>query len=150
MSLHNNPVRHLLLLYRWENLVSQRLNVIQLRSSITKLLAKNYVSGLPWWLSGKESACQCRRYQFDPWSGKIPHATKQLSPCTTTTVLQSPGTITTGPTCCSLLKPTCPRTRVLQQGKPPRWPAHTTESRPIRCNQRKARVQGRPSTAKNR
>ena len=26
----------------------------------------------PWWLSGKESACQCRRPQFDPWVGKIP------------------------------------------------------------------------------
>ena len=28
--------------------------------------------GLPWWLSGKESACQCRRYRFNPWVGKIP------------------------------------------------------------------------------
>ena len=28
-------------------------------------------SGLPKWLSGKESACQCRRH-FDPWVGKIP------------------------------------------------------------------------------
>jgi len=31
--------------------------------------------GLPWWLSGKESACQCRRWRrgrFDPWVGKIP------------------------------------------------------------------------------
>ena len=24
------------------------------------------------WLSGKESACQCRRRGFDPWLGKIP------------------------------------------------------------------------------
>ena len=23
--------------------------------------------GLPWWSSGKESACQCRRHGFDPW-----------------------------------------------------------------------------------
>ena len=30
-----------------------------------------YLSGLPWWLSGKESACQRRRRRFDPWSGKI-------------------------------------------------------------------------------
>jgi len=65
--------------------------------------------GLPWWLSGKESACQCRRHQFDPWSGKIPHATEQLSPCATTTALQNPGAITTEPTCFSLLKPMCPR-----------------------------------------
>ena len=27
---------------------------------------------LPWWLSGKESTCQCRRWKFDPWVGKIP------------------------------------------------------------------------------
>ena len=27
---------------------------------------------LPWWLSDKESSCQCRRYRFDPWLGKIP------------------------------------------------------------------------------
>ena len=32
------------------------------------------VSGLPRWLSGKESACQCRRHKrrrFDPWVRKI-------------------------------------------------------------------------------
>ena len=31
--------------------------------------------GLPWWLSGKESICQCRRHKrcgFDPWVWKIP------------------------------------------------------------------------------
>ena len=27
---------------------------------------------LPWWLSGKEPACQCRRHGFNPWAGKIP------------------------------------------------------------------------------
>ena len=30
---------------------------------------------LPWWLSGKESTCQCRRHRrcsFDPWVRKIP------------------------------------------------------------------------------
>ena len=27
---------------------------------------------LPWWLSGKESTCQCRRGRFNPWVGKIP------------------------------------------------------------------------------
>ena len=33
------------------------------------------VLGLPWWLSGKESACQGRRRRtegFNPWVGKIP------------------------------------------------------------------------------
>ena len=27
---------------------------------------------LPWWLSGKESTCQCRRHEFNPWVGKTP------------------------------------------------------------------------------
>ena len=35
--------------------------------------------GLPWWLSGKESTCQCRRYQFEPWSQKIPWRRKSHS-----------------------------------------------------------------------
>ena len=41
-------------------------------------------TGLPWWRSGYESACQCGAHGFEPWSGKIPHAAEQLSPCTTT------------------------------------------------------------------
>ena len=28
--------------------------------------------GLPWWLSAKESTCQCRRLKFHPWVRKIP------------------------------------------------------------------------------
>ena len=27
---------------------------------------------LPWWLSGKEPAYQCRRHRCDPWVRKIP------------------------------------------------------------------------------
>ena len=27
---------------------------------------------IPWWLNGKESACQCRRHRFNPWVRKIP------------------------------------------------------------------------------
>ena len=30
------------------------------------------ISGLPWWLSGKESPCQCRTRGFDLWVRKIP------------------------------------------------------------------------------
>ena len=41
--------------------------------------------GLPWWRSGWESACQCRGHGFEPWSGKIPHATEQLGLWATTT-----------------------------------------------------------------
>ena len=35
------------------------------------LLLINTRLGLSWWLSGKETACQCRRHGFDPWVGKI-------------------------------------------------------------------------------
>ena len=31
-----------------------------------------YICGLPRWFRGKESNCQCRRYQLDPWAGKVP------------------------------------------------------------------------------
>ena len=31
----------------------------------------------PWWLSDKDSACQCRRLGFDPWVRKIPWRRKQ-------------------------------------------------------------------------
>ena len=33
-------------------------------------------TGLPWWHSGKESACQCIRFVFNPWVGKIPWSRK--------------------------------------------------------------------------
>ena len=28
--------------------------------------------GLPWWPSGKEAACECKRCGLDPWVGRIP------------------------------------------------------------------------------
>ena len=33
--------------------------------------------GLPWWLSGKESAYQCRRRSFHPGAGKLPWRRKR-------------------------------------------------------------------------
>ena len=38
----------------------------------TTLGTDNEDKRLPWWLSGKESACQCRRFGFAPWVGKTP------------------------------------------------------------------------------
>ena len=46
-------------------------------------LSKNVSTGLPWWRSGWESACQCRGHGFEPWSGEIPHAAEQLGPWAT-------------------------------------------------------------------
>ena len=31
-----------------------------------------HTDGLLWWLSGKESTCQCRRREFNPWVWKMP------------------------------------------------------------------------------
>ena len=56
--------------------------------SFSSFFKKNIeVQGLPWWHSGKESSRRCRRHGFDPWSGKISHATQQLSPYATSTEL---------------------------------------------------------------
>ena len=85
--------------------------------------------GLPYWLSDKESTCQCRRRGFDPLSRKIPHAAEQLSPYATTIgpVVQSLGTITT--------EPTCPRACAPQQEKPPQEkPVHTYRVAPAGSN----------------
>ena len=66
----------------------QRLCLSQLHnptSSHTNQSVKCNRQELPKWLSGKDFACQCRRHGFDPWSGKIPHAMGQMSPCAETT-----------------------------------------------------------------
>ena len=36
------------------------------------VLSLAWDSGLPWWLSGKEPTCRCRRCGFNPWVRKIP------------------------------------------------------------------------------
>ena len=74
-----------------------------------KFHIKNLKIGLLWWLSGKEFACQCRRHVFDPWSGKILHATEQLKP----------GSHNYWALTLQLLKPTRSRACALQQEKPP-------------------------------
>ena len=68
-------------------------NCYFLKGTDATCLLKNKIPGLPWWLTGQESTCQCRRHRFSPWSGKIPDAAEQLSQCATNTepVLQSPG-----------------------------------------------------------
>ena len=95
-------------------------------------ISKCNTFGLPWWLSGKESACQCWRHGFDPWSGRIPQATEQLSSCPTTAepVLLEPRNHNYPVHVPQLLKATCPRSCALQQEKPPRWEAFTLQ--PVR------------------
>ena len=47
---------------------------LNLRAQGWRLLLHSTENGFPRWLSGKESACQCRRHKrhgFNPWVGKI-------------------------------------------------------------------------------
>ena len=37
-----------------------------------RIMEGNSMQGLPWWPSGKECACQCRRHGFSPVVGKMP------------------------------------------------------------------------------
>ena len=60
-------------LVRWQEEDSRSSAALRERSKIRGV-------GLLWRLSGKESACPSRRNEFNPWSGKIPHATEQLNP----------------------------------------------------------------------
>ena len=53
------------------------------RTSLVSQWLRIHTSGLPWWHSCWESACQCRGHGFKPWSGKIPHAVEQLGPWAT-------------------------------------------------------------------
>ena len=66
-------------------LVSKTYKLYKLCGRPKNVNFKKAHSGLPWWCSGWESTCQCRGHGFEPWSGKIPHATEQLGPWATTT-----------------------------------------------------------------
>ena len=60
------------ILYCFTSYLSNLLCVLSLPSLAIKywsisLTGSRYFSlGLPWWLRGKESACQCRRHRFNP------------------------------------------------------------------------------------
>ena len=93
----------------WENVSSLTLGpvdapIMWMNPALSSFnLFKKSLGGLPWWLSGEESTCQCKTHWFDPWSRKIPHAVGPLSPCNITTApaLQSLWTATPEHTCCT-------------------------------------------------
>ena len=115
---------------------------------LPRTYAFNYsLSGLPWWLSGKESACHWKRHGFNPWSRKIPHAVEELSPCITTMepMLWSPGTAAIE----TVHRPgSCSARREATVMRGPR--AATTEKTPLTTTRKKPVWQWRPSTAKNK
>ena len=47
---------------------------------VYKLHTCTTIERLPWWLSGKESACQCGRPGFNPWVRKVPWRIKWHPP----------------------------------------------------------------------
>ena len=104
-------------------------------------IKKKKILWLPWWLSGKESACQCRRHESDPWSRKIPHAEGQLSPCATATepVLKPRG--------CNYWSPHSWEPVPSNKRSPPQWEAHAQQLKdPTLHNYRKACIATKPST----
>ena len=110
-------------------------NYFHLCYKIVKIL------GHPWWLSGKKSALQSWRCGFNPWSGKIPYAAEQLSPCPTTaeSVLQSSRVSTTEPTCCNYWSPLAVDPVLHKRSHHNEKPAHPSwRVAPTRCNYRKA------------
>ena len=60
-------------------LIAKRSN----QSILKKINLEYSWEGLPWWSKGWKSACQCRKYWFNPWSKKILHAMGQQIPCIT-------------------------------------------------------------------
>ena len=94
---------------------SQKVETIQL--SIKTWMDKQNVR-LPWWLSGKETACQMQETQVQSLIQEDPtclRATKPIHHIYGAWVLQ-------------LLKPKHSRACVLQQEKPPQWEAATKSS----------------------
>ena len=81
-------------LLEWDTFLSVHCDTTSICET-DKSCTENSKAGLPWWLSGKESACQSRRHGFAPRSRKIPRVMGQLSPGTTAS------------------EPVCPRTRGL-------------------------------------
>ena len=85
--------------------------------------------GLPWWLSGKESACECRTHGFNPWSKKIPHASEPLNLCPRTieSELESPGAANTDPTRRNYWSPLTLEPRLLKRNNRNEKPTHYNE-----------------------
>ena len=86
-------------------------------------------NGLPWWLSDKESSCQCRRHGFNPWSRKIPHAMEQLRPLYHNfwACALEPGNCSYWALVLQALKPVRPRACGQLQEKPLQWEAHVQQ-----------------------
>ena len=98
-------------------------------------VVKNPPAGLLLWLSDKESACQCRRYGFDP---TCCGATKPVCQIHWACVLEL-GNHNRWAQELQLLKPVCPRGPALKQEKLPQWEVQALqlESSPLAVKREK-------------
>ena len=108
-----------------------------------KVTSRGYVR-LPWWLSDKESGCQCRRHGFDSYRiQEDPTCHRATKPICHNYWAHEP----------QLLKPAHPKACGLQQEEPPQWEAQAPqlESSPhsLQLEKSPTQQQPRPSTAKN-
>ena len=53
----------------WEPIQTQKLDWWRFKHQTYRT---GYMERFPWWLSDKESACQCKKCRFNPWVEKIP------------------------------------------------------------------------------
>ena len=112
---------------------------------------KKFILGLPWWLSGKEFTCQCKRHWLNPWSGKIPQASgaaklmcQNYGACAPD--LRNHNSWAYMP---QLLKPTYTRTHAPQERSHKLWNVQAMNSPRSVQLEKKPMQQQRPSRAKN-
>ena len=90
--------------------------------------------GLPWWVSGKEFACQCRPAWFVAQDDLTYHrATKLVCHNLWACTLES-GSHNYWASVLQLLKAACPRGHAPQQEKPPQWEACAPQLKSSRCS----------------
>ena len=118
--------------------------------------AKHAISGnikelrqFPWWLSGKESACQNWTHGFDLQFGMIPHVGEQLSPYATTVKPGCHNYLAHVPQLLSpqILEPVLCNRRCQCSEKPTH---HNQRAEPISQNQRKAQSARKPQHSQNK
>ena len=84
-------------------------------------------SPIPWWSTHWESACQCKGHEFNPWSGKFPHArTKPHVPQLLSQCSRAHGPQLLSP-CAATTEANAPTACVLQQEKHCNKPVHCNE-----------------------
>ena len=74
---------HVILMLTWKIHKDIPYHILGHRHTLTNLKQQKSYNEPPCWYSGEEPMCHCRGHRFDLRSGKIPHATERLSPCTT-------------------------------------------------------------------